>query len=87
MSVKKAVVLVSGGLDSATVLAMAVAQGFECYVLSFDYGQRQISELFAVQKVAEKHGAKLNNVVKLGLNYLGGSALTDPSIAIPEQQG
>jgi len=87
MSVKKAVVLVSGGLDSATVLAMAVAQGFECYVLSFDYGQRQISELFAAQKVAEKHGAKLNKVVKLGLNDFGGSALTDPSIAVPEQEG
>ncbi|WP_425435126.1 7-cyano-7-deazaguanine synthase QueC [Oceanospirillum sanctuarii] len=83
---KKAVVLVSGGLDSATVLASAVAQGYECYALSFDYGQRQISELKAAGDVAKKHGAKAHKVIRLGLNDFGGSALTDHDIDVPEDE-
>lgn len=83
MAIKKAVVLVSGGLDSATVLASAVAQGYECYALSFDYGQRQISELKAAGDVASKHGAKEHKVIRLGLNDFGGSALTDHDIDVP----
>lgn len=86
MSVNKAVVLVSGGLDSATVLAMAVAQGYECYALSFDYGQRQISELEAARKVAALHGAKAHKVIRLSLNDFGGSALTDHSLDVPESE-
>lgn len=81
---KKAVVLVSGGLDSATVLATAKAQGYECYALSFDYGQRQISELNAARAVALAHGAVDHKVVRLSLNDFGGSALTDHSIDVPE---
>lgn len=83
---KKAVVLVSGGLDSATVLAMAASQGYECYALSFDYGQRQVSELKAAADVAKKHGAKVHKVIKLGLGEFGGSALTDLSIDVPEAE-
>lgn len=86
MAKKKAVVLVSGGLDSATVLATAVAQGYECYALSFDYGQRQISELKAAADVAIKHGAKEHKVIRLGLNDFGGSALTDHDIDVPEDE-
>jgi 7-cyano-7-deazaguanine synthase len=84
--IKKAVVLVSGGLDSATVLATANAQGYECYALSFDYGQRQISELHAARAVAKAHGAKDHKVVRLSLNDFGGSALTDDSIDVPEEE-
>ena len=84
MSAKRAVVLVSGGLDSATVLATAVAEGYECYALGFDYGQRQISELKAAERVALNHGAKTHKVISLGLNDFGGSALTDHDIAVPE---
>lgn len=80
---KKAVVLVSGGLDSATVLAMANAQGYECYALSFDYGQRHSTELAAAKTIAETHGAVAHQVLHLDLNRLGGSALTDNSIEVP----
>ena len=83
---KKAIVLVSGGLDSATVLAMAKQQGFECYALSFNYGQRHTSELLAAQRVAEQMGAKEHKVVTLNLDDIGGSALTDDSIEVPEEQ-
>lgn len=76
----------SGGLDSATVLAMAASQGYECYALSFDYGQRQVSELKAAADVAKKHGAKVHKVIKLGLGEFGGSALTDLSIDVPEAE-
>lgn len=81
---KKAIVLVSGGLDSATVLAMAKAQGFECYALSFNYGQRHTSELQAAQRVASQMGVKEHKVVTLNLDDIGGSALTDASIDVPE---
>lgn len=83
-AVKKAVVLLSGGLDSATALAMAKDQGFECYVLSFDYGQRSVTELNAARKVAAQMGAKEHRVVRLHLEDFGGSALTDHSIDVPE---
>lgn len=79
---KKAVVLVSGGLDSATVLAMAKAQGFECYAISFDYGQRHRVELEAARRVALDGGAKAHQTVSVGLDTLGGSALTD-AIDVP----
>jgi len=80
---KKAVVLVSGGLDSATVLAMAKADGYDCYALSFDYGQRHRAELQAAKKIAETYGAVEHRVLHLDLNQLGGSALTDTSIDVP----
>ncbi len=82
---KKAVVLVSGGLDSATVLAMAVSQGFVCHVVSFDYGQRHKAELAAVAGLVRALGAVEHKVIKLDLAGIGGSALTDASIAVPEQ--
>lgn len=82
MSSKKAVVLVSGGLDSVTALAMAQEQGFECYALSVDYGQRHSSELDAAKRVTDAAGAPLK-VLPLDLRSIGGSALTD-HIAVPE---
>ncbi len=83
---KKAVVLVSGGLDSTTVLAIAKSQGFECYTMSFDYGQRHRSELRAANDTAELLGAKSHKVIKLDLSAIGGSALTDDNIAVPEEE-
>ncbi len=82
---KRAVVLLSGGLDSATALAMARAQGFECYALSVDYGQRHHAELAAAQRVARALGAHELRVVNIDLTGFGGSALTDASIAVPER--
>jgi len=79
----KAVVLLSGGLDSATVLAMAREQGYTCYALSFDYGQRHRSELDAAARVAATGGAREHRVIKLDLTGWGGSALTDSHIAVP----
>jgi len=83
---EKAVVLVSGGLDSATVLAMAQAQGYQCYTLSFDYGQRHQAELLAAERVARDSGAAAHKVVRLDLGSIGGSALTDSNIQVPEQE-
>ncbi len=80
---KKAVILVSGGLDSATVLAIAREQCFETYALSFDYGQRHRSELVASANVAKAIGAAEHRVFKLDLTGWGGSALTDATIAVP----
>jgi len=80
----KAVVLLSGGLDSATVLAQARAQGFACYALSLDYGQRHASELAAAQRVAAALGVVEHKIIALDLTQIGGSALTDASIAVPE---
>jgi 7-cyano-7-deazaguanine synthase len=80
---KSAVVLVSGGLDSATVLAMAHAAGWRCHALSVDYGQRHRAELAAAAQVARALGAVEHRVVQLDLGVFGGSALTDPSIAVP----
>lgn len=82
---KHAVVLLSGGLDSATVLAMARAQGHVCHALSVDYGQRHHSELEASRRVALTLGAVEHRVVHVDLAGFGGSALTDDSIAVPEQ--
>ncbi|MFZ2302090.1 MAG: 7-cyano-7-deazaguanine synthase QueC [Gallionella sp.] len=82
---KNAVVLLSGGLDSATVLAMANAQGFTCYALSVDYGQRHHAELAAAQQVAKALGAREHRVVSIDLTGFGGSALTDNNIAVPQQ--
>jgi 7-cyano-7-deazaguanine synthase len=82
--VKKAVVLLSGGLDSATVLAMAHAQGYECHALSVSYGQRHVAELNAATRVVAALGAKAHQVISVNLDALGGSALTDKSIAVPE---
>ena len=81
---KKAVVLLSGGLDSATTLALARAAGFECFALAVDYGQRHRSELEAARRVAEANDAVLK-IVPLDLRAFGGSALTD-DIDVPEQQ-
>lgn len=85
----KAVVLVSGGLDSATVLAMARTRGYACYALSFDYGQRHNAELQAAARVARSGGAAEHRVVRLDLSAIGGSALTDEAIDVPQepQQG
>lgn len=80
----KAVVLLSGGLDSATVLAMARAQGFACHALSLDYGQRHAAELAAAKRVAAALGAVEHKIVALDLTAIGGSALTDANIAVPE---
>jgi 7-cyano-7-deazaguanine synthase len=82
---ENAVVLLSGGLDSATVLAMARAQGFSCHALSVDYGQRHHSELAAAQHVAQVIGATEHRVVNIDLTGFGGSALTDNNIAVPQQ--
>ncbi len=81
---RKAVVLLSGGLDSATVLAMASREGYRCYALSFDYGQRHRSELEASRRVAEHAGVVEHRIVPVGLGEVGGSALTDPAIPVPE---
>ena len=80
---KPAVVLLSGGLDSATCLAIARSQGFACYCLSFDYGQRHSAELLAAERVARALGAVEQRTLNLGLAQFGGSALTDTSIAVP----
>ncbi len=87
MSDKKAVILLSGGLDSATVVAIARTQGFACYSMSFDYGQRHRAELQAAERVARQLGVVEHKVVGIDLNGIGGSALTDSGIAVPEQPG
>ena len=79
-----AVVLVSGGLDSATCLAIARAEGFACYALSFAYGQRHEAELAAARRVAAALGVVQHRVMTIDLAAFGGSALTDRSIAVPE---
>jgi 7-cyano-7-deazaguanine synthase len=87
MTEKRAVILLSGGLDSATVVAMAKADGFACYTMSFDYGQRHRAELQAAERVAKDLGVVEHKVIGLNLNGIGGSALTDSSIAVPETPG
>ncbi|KTD17814.1 7-cyano-7-deazaguanine synthase QueC [Legionella jordanis] len=84
---KKAVVLLSGGLDSATVLAIAKAEGFACYALSFAYGQRHNAELLAAKRIAEVLSVAEHRIVQLDLSAFGGSALTDKSIAVPDYSG
>ena len=80
---KKAVILVSGGLDSATVLAMAKAKGYACYAVSFDYGQRHRAELDAAKSVAAAVGVEEHRIVAIDLSQFGGSALTDEAIDVP----
>src|SRR3989338_10329805 len=80
---KKAVVLLSGGLDSTTCLAIAKNQGYYCYALSFDYGQRHCSELIAAKNVAKKFHVERHETVSLSIGSLGGSALTDKSTDVP----
>ena len=82
----KAVVLVSGGLDSSTVLALALQQGYRCYTLSFDYGQRHRSELEAAKRVSELMKVEEHKIVRLDLGTIGGSALTDTTIDVPEHE-
>lgn len=82
---KKAVILLSGGLDSATVVAMAKAQGYACYSMSFDYGQRHRAELHAAERVARQLGVVEHKVIGMNLNGIGGSALTDSSMDVPEE--
>ncbi|MGH8751845.1 MAG: 7-cyano-7-deazaguanine synthase QueC [Burkholderiales bacterium] len=80
---KKAVVLLSGGLDSATLLAMVRAQGFACHALSVDYGQRHRAELAAAARVAQQLNAAEHRIISLDLTGFGGSALTDSKISVP----
>ena len=80
---KKAIILLSGGLDSITVLALAKQQGYQCYALSFDYGQRHNAELIAASQIAAHYQVKDHKIIKLGLGAIGGSALTDEHIAVP----
>ena len=84
---KRAVILLSGGLDSATVVAMARAEGYACYTMSFDYGQRHRAELNAAARVARDLGVVQHKVIGLNLDGMGGSALTDTSIDVPETLG
>ena len=81
---KRAVVLLSGGLDSATCLALAQSEGFECHTLAFDYGQRHRAELAAAERLSSARAVASHRVIELGLRQIGGSALTDDSIAVPE---
>ncbi|MEM7450455.1 MAG: 7-cyano-7-deazaguanine synthase QueC [Pseudomonadota bacterium] len=84
---RRAIVLLSGGLDSATVLAMARAQGYDCLALSFDYGQRHDAELAAAHRVAEHLGALEHRTMRIDFAGIGGSALTDDTIDVPEPGG
>ncbi|MEZ5549343.1 MAG: 7-cyano-7-deazaguanine synthase QueC [Pseudomonadales bacterium] len=83
MTGRRAVVLLSGGLDSATTLALAREQGFECFALSFDYGQRHRMELEASGRVARAQGVREHRILPIDLSAFGGSALTDPDIPVP----
>ena len=80
---KKAVILLSGGLDSATVLAGAISEGFQCYCMSFDYGQRHQTELTFAKRIATRLGAVEHRVTTIDLAAFGGSALTDKGLSVP----
>ena len=80
----KAIILLSGGLDSTTALALAKVQEFDCYALSFDYGQKQRSELESSKKIANKFNVIEHRIMQISLNDIGGSALTDKNINIPK---
>jgi 7-cyano-7-deazaguanine synthase len=84
ISTKRAIVLLSGGLDSATVLGMACARGFECYALSVHYGQRHSAELEAARRIAASFSVREHRIMGVDLAGIGGSALTDAAMAIPE---
>lgn len=81
-----AVVLLSGGLDSATSLALAIEQGYQCHTISFNYGQRHAAELLAAERLSRQLGALTHRVVTIDLAQMGGSALTDASIPVPEME-
>ena len=83
---KHAVVLLSGGIDSATTLAIALSQEYECFAISFDYGQRHRIELQAAQRIARSLGAKEHRIVKIDNQIFAGSALTDDDVDIPKQR-
>lgn len=83
---KKAVILLSGGLDSATCLAIARSAGFDCYALSFAYGQRHDAELVAAKMIANQQGVSDHRIVTLDIGQFGGSALTDNGIEVPDYQ-
>lgn len=83
---KKAVVLLSGGLDSVTTLALAKSQGYECYAVSFSYGQRHCAELNAAKKIADHYKVAEHKVINIDLGEIGGSALTDNSIDVPKEE-
>ena len=83
----KAVILLSGGLDSATVLAIAKSRGFDCYTIGFDYGQKHNSELNAAHRVTEALGDHAHKVIQLDLGSIGGSALTSNEISVPVGRG
>ncbi|MFQ3231513.1 7-cyano-7-deazaguanine synthase QueC [Reinekea sp.] len=83
---RKAVVLLSGGLDSTTVIAKTQADGYEVFALSFDYGQRHDSELEAAKRVAAQFAVTEHKIVPMNLRSIGGSALTDDSIEVPEEE-
>jgi 7-cyano-7-deazaguanine synthase len=83
----KAVVLLSGGLDSATTLALAMEQGFDCHALSLDYGQRHTAELAAAKRIAQAAGVTEHKIIRISLDEIGGSALTDEAIDVPVQPG
>jgi 7-cyano-7-deazaguanine synthase len=80
----KAVILLSGGLDSTTTLAIAKSQGFDCYALSFDYGQKQKSELNSAKQISELFSTIEHRIMTISLNDIGGSALTDSAIDVPK---
>jgi len=80
----KAVVLLSGGLDSTTTLAIAKSQSFDCYALSFDYGQKQYSELVSAKSIANEFGVIEHRIMKISLADIGGSALTDVNLKVPK---
>lgn len=86
MDGRKAVILISGGLDSATCLAIARQRGYACYGLSFEYGQRSRSELRAAAEVARSMQVEEHRVITLDLGGIGGSALTDSALAVPEAE-
>lgn len=83
---KKAVILLSGGLDSATTLAIAKSEGFELYAMTFNYGQRHLREITAAEKISHQIGVKEHKVLRLGLETIGGSSLTDKELAIPHNR-
>jgi 7-cyano-7-deazaguanine synthase len=84
--IRKAVILLSGGLDSATTLAMAQAQDFECFALSFNYGQRHAIEIESARRIAVTHKVREHRIIDIDLAQIGGSALTDLEIEVPHSQ-
>ena len=82
----KAIVLLSGGLDSTTTLAIAKSEGFDCYALSFDYGQKQSSELISAKNIAKQFDVPEHRIMRISLDDIGGSALTDSHLDIPKYE-